>query len=96
MWSLPIAPDRSTVAPTCALRGAPGAPSASRPKRLVAAREDRGEDRLPTVEAAQIVELVGLRVGDVPSSRPIGGGRVVAAWRAHELLCTCVAQRLLR
>ena len=53
-------------------RGAPGAPS--RPKRLVTAREDRGEDGLPTVEVAQVVEVVDLRVGDVPSSRPIGGG----------------------
>ena len=38
------------------------------------AREDRGEDGLPTVEAAQVVEVFDLRVGDVPSSRPIGAG----------------------
>ena len=49
-------------------RGAPGAPS--RPKRLVTAREDRQEDGLPTVGAAQLVVVVDLRVGDVPSSRP--------------------------
>ena len=53
-------------------RGAPGAPS--RPKRLVTAREDRGEDGLPTVEAAQVVEVVDLSVGDVPSSRSSGAG----------------------
>ena len=53
-------------------RGAPGAPS--RPKRLVTAREDRGEDGVPTIGAAQVVELVDLRVGDVPSTRPTSGG----------------------
>ena len=62
---------RSPTAPS-AHRGAPG--SSSRPKRLVTAREDRGEYGVPTVGAAQVVELVDLRVGDVPSSRPIGGG----------------------
>ena len=62
---------RSPTAPS-SYRGAPG--SSSRPKRLVTAREDRREDGLPTVEVAQVVEVVDLRVGDVPSSRPIGGG----------------------
>ena len=60
------------IAAQSANRGAPAA--SSRPKRLVTAREDRGEDGLPTVEIAQIVELVDLRVGDVPSSRSSGGG----------------------
>ena len=53
-------------------RGAPGAPS--RPKSMGTAREDGQEDGLPTVEVAQVVEVVDLRVGDVPSSRPSGGG----------------------
>ena len=58
---------RSPTAPS-AHRGAPGA--SSRPKSMVTDREDRGEDGVPTVEAAQVVEVVDLRVGDVPSSRP--------------------------
>ena len=53
-------------------RAAPGA--SSRPKSMVSTREDRVEDGLPSVEVAQVVEVVDLRVGDVPSSRPIGGG----------------------
>ena len=60
------------IAAQSANRGAPAA--SSRPKRLVTAREDRGEDGLPTVEAAQVVEVVDLSVGDVPSSRSSGGG----------------------
>jgi hypothetical protein len=34
---------------------------------MVTAREDRVEDGLPSVEAAQVVEVVDLSVGDVPS-----------------------------
>ena len=62
---------RSPTAPS-AHRGAPGAPS--RPKSMVTAREDRVEDGLPTVEVAQVVELVGIRDGEATPSRPIGGG----------------------
>ena len=57
--------------PTAELQAPRAARSA---KRLVTAREDRREDGLPTVEVAQVVEVVDLRVGDVPSSRPSGGG----------------------
>ena len=60
------------IAAHSANRGAPAA--SSRPKRLVTAREDRGEDGLPTVEVAQVVELVGIRDGEVTPSRPIGAG----------------------
>jgi hypothetical protein len=60
------------IAAQSANRGAPAA--SSRPKRLVTAREDRGEDGLPTVEAAQVVELVSIRDGEVTPSRPSGAG----------------------
>ena len=53
-------------------RGARGA--SSRPKSMVTAREDGQEDGLPSVEVAQVVELVGIRDGEVTPSRPIGGG----------------------
>ena len=47
----------------------------SRPKRLVTAREDRREDGLPTVEVAQVVEIVGMREGAaVAVSRPSSAG----------------------
>ena len=49
-------------------RGAPGA--SSRPKSMVSTREDRVEDGLPSVEVAHVVELVGIRDGEVTPSRP--------------------------
>ena len=86
------------IAAQSANRGAPAA--SSRPKRLVTAREDRGEDGLPTVEAAQVVELVSIRDGEVTPSRPSGAGahlgRVEPAGAAPETQCTTVDQRLLR
>ena len=48
-----------------------GAPCASsRPKSLVTFREDRVYDGVPTVEVAQVVEVVGIRDGVVTPSRP--------------------------
>ena len=48
-----------------------GAPCASsRPKNVVIAREDRVYDGVPTVEVAQVVEVVGIRDGVVTPSRP--------------------------
>ena len=76
------------IAAQSANRGAPAA--SSRPKRLVTAREDRGEDGLPTVEAAQVVELVSIRDGEVTPSRPSGAGpswscRCCSALARHEV-----------
>ena len=49
-------------------RAAPGA--SIRPKSMVSTREDRVEDGLPSVEVAHVVELVGIRDGEVTPSRP--------------------------
>ena len=44
--------------------------ASSRPKNVVIAREDRVYDGVPTVEVAQVVEVVGIRDGVVTPSRP--------------------------